>query len=141
MEIDKRIDELIELINKASYEYYVLDNPTITDQEYDDAYKELLKLEEKYPEKKRIDSPTNRVGGEALSKFDKAYVMDIKCDREDPIDYPGITSDTLISKINNAEKISIDSINKLLDYKDSVICFMSCANITPMIEEFKNSIK
>ena len=71
MEIDKRIDELIELINKASYEYYVLDNPTITDQEYDDAYKELLKLEEKYPEKKRIDSPTNRVGGEALSKFDK----------------------------------------------------------------------
>ena len=71
MEIEKRIDELIELINKASYEYYVLDNPTITDQEYDDAYKELLKLEEKYPEKKRMDSPTNRVGGEALSKFEK----------------------------------------------------------------------
>ena len=71
MEIEKRIDELIELINKASYEYYVLDNPTITDQEYDDAYKELLKLEEKYPDKKRMDSPTNRVGGEALSKFEK----------------------------------------------------------------------
>ncbi len=71
MEIDKRINELIELINKASYEYYVLDNPTITDQEYDDAYKELLRLEEKYPTKKRIDSPTNRVGGEALSKFEK----------------------------------------------------------------------
>ncbi len=71
MEIEKRIDELIEIINKASYEYYVLDNPTITDQEYDDAYKELLRLEEKYPEKKRVDSPTNRVGGEALSKFEK----------------------------------------------------------------------
>ena len=40
MEIEKRINELIELINQASYEYYVLDNPTITDQEYDDAYKE-----------------------------------------------------------------------------------------------------
>ena len=72
-----------------------------------------------------------------LSKFDKTFVMDIKCDREDPNDYPGITSDTLISKINNAEKISINSVNKLLEYKDSVICFMSCANITPMIEEFK----
>ena len=71
MEIEKRIDELIEIINKASYEYYVLDNPTITDQEYDDAYKELLRLEEKYPDKKREDSPTNRVGGEALSKFEK----------------------------------------------------------------------
>ena len=50
MEIEKRIEELVNLINKASYEYYVLDNPTITDQEYDDAYKELLTLEEKYPE-------------------------------------------------------------------------------------------
>ena len=71
MEVENRINELIELINKASYEYYVLDNPTITDQEYDDAYKELLRLEEKYPELKRDDSPTNRVGGEALSKFEK----------------------------------------------------------------------
>ncbi len=71
MEIEKRINELVDLINKASYEYYVLDNPTITDQEYDDAYRELLTLESKYPEYKRIDSPTNRVGGEAVSKFDK----------------------------------------------------------------------
>ena len=71
MEIEKRINELVDLINKASYEYYVLDDPTITDQEYDDAYKELLTLEEKYPEYKRLDSPTNRVGGEAVSKFDK----------------------------------------------------------------------
>ena len=71
MEIEKRIEELVNLINKASYEYYVLDNPTITDQEYDDAYKELLTLEEKYPELKRDDSPTNRVGGEAVSKFEK----------------------------------------------------------------------
>ena len=73
-----------------------------------------------------------------LSKFDKAFIMDIKCDREKPEDYPGITSDTLISKIKNASKISIDDISKLLDYKDSVICFMSCANITPMIEAYKN---
>ena len=71
MEIEKRIQELVDLINKASYEYYVLDNPTITDQEYDDAYRELLSLEDKYPEYKRDDSPTNRVGGEAVSKFDK----------------------------------------------------------------------
>ena len=67
----KRIDELINIINKASYEYYVLDNPTITDQEYDDAYNELLLLESKYPELKREDSPTNRVGGEAIEKFNK----------------------------------------------------------------------
>lgn len=71
MNIEKRIDELITKINKASYEYYALDNPSITDQEYDDYYNELLRLEEKYPELKREDSPTNRVGGEAIDKFNK----------------------------------------------------------------------
>ena len=69
--IESRIDELIKIINKASYEYYVLDNPTITDQEYDDYYMELLSLEKKYPELKRDDSPTNRVGGSVLDKFEK----------------------------------------------------------------------
>ena len=71
MDIKKKIDELIEKINKASYEYYALDNPSITDQEYDDYYNELLRLEEKYPDLKRVDSPTNRVGGEAIDKFNK----------------------------------------------------------------------
>lgn len=66
-----RIDELINIINKASYEYYVLDNPSITDQEYDDAYTELQRLENSYPELKREDSPTLRVGGEAIDKFEK----------------------------------------------------------------------
>ena len=67
----ERMDELIDYINKASYEYYVLDNPTITDQEYDDYYNQLLSIEEKYPELKREDSPTNRVGGAVLDKFEK----------------------------------------------------------------------
>lgn len=67
----KRIDELVEIINKASCEYYLNDSPSITDQEYDDYYSELLRLEEAYPELKREDSPTIRVGGEALSKFEK----------------------------------------------------------------------
>lgn len=71
MSIQERIDELISKINQASYEYYILDNPTMTDQEYDDYYKELLSLEEKHPEFKRPDSPTNRVGGNALDKFEK----------------------------------------------------------------------
>ncbi len=67
----ERYNELIDLINKASYEYYVLDMPTITDQEYDDYYNELLSIETKYPELKREDSPTNRVGGKVLDKFEK----------------------------------------------------------------------
>ena len=50
--IKNRMNELIEIINKAIYEYYVLDNPTLTDQEYDDAYTELQRLEKEYPEQK-----------------------------------------------------------------------------------------
>lgn len=69
--IEKRIEELIEILNKASYEYYTLDKPTITDQEYDDYYHELEKLEEKYPELIKENSPTKRVGGKIIDEFSK----------------------------------------------------------------------
>lgn len=69
--IQDRMDEIIKILNKASYEYYTLDKPTITDQEYDSYLRELIKLEEKYPEYKRADSPTVRVGGEIVESFDK----------------------------------------------------------------------
>lgn len=67
----KRIKELTEIINQANYEYYNLDNPTITDQEYDKYLRELINLEEKYPELADPNSPTKRVGGEAIDKFNK----------------------------------------------------------------------
>lgn len=69
--IEKRIDELINIINEANYNYHVLDNPTITDQEYDKYLQELYELEEKYPELVREDSPTKKIGGEVLEKFEK----------------------------------------------------------------------
>lgn len=69
--IEKRINELIEILNKANYEYYVLDNPTITDQEYDKYLRELMSLEEENPELVRPDSPTHRVGGQVVSEFKK----------------------------------------------------------------------
>ena len=67
----KRIKELTEIINQANYEYYNLDNPTITDQEYDKYLRELINLEEKYPGFADPNSPTKRVGGEAIDKFNK----------------------------------------------------------------------
>lgn len=67
----KRIQELTKIINQANYEYYNLDNPTITDQEYDKYLRELINLEEKYPELADPNSPTKRVGGEAIDKFNK----------------------------------------------------------------------
>lgn len=67
----ERMDKLIELINKASYEYYTLDKPTITDQEYDDYYHELEKIENEHPELVREDSPTKRIGGKVIDSFKK----------------------------------------------------------------------
>lgn len=66
-----RYDELIKLIEKANYEYYTLDNPTITDREYDNLMSELLDIEQKHPEIKRPDSPSEKIGGEIISEFQK----------------------------------------------------------------------
>ena len=71
MEIKQRIDYLIDLINEANYNYHVLDNPTIEDQEYDKYLRELYTLEEKYPEYSREDSPTKKIGGEVIDAFKK----------------------------------------------------------------------
>lgn len=68
-----RYNELVEIINKAIYEYYILDEPTITDQEYDDYFNELQRLERENPSLIRSDSPTIRVGGEAIDKFEKVH--------------------------------------------------------------------
>ena len=67
----KRIDELTSILKQANYEYYNLDNPSITDQEYDKYLRELINLEEKYPDLVDPNSPTKRVGGEAIDKFQK----------------------------------------------------------------------
>lgn len=67
----ERMNEVIEIINKTKYEYYTLDKPSITDQEYDRYLGELLRIEEKHPEWKRTDSPTIRVGGEVIDGFQK----------------------------------------------------------------------
>lgn len=71
MEPKQRIDYLVNIINEANYNYHVLDNPTITDQEYDKYLRELYMLEEKYPELVREDSPTKKIGGEVIDSFQK----------------------------------------------------------------------
>ena len=69
--IETRMKELIEILNQANYNYYVLDNPTITDQEYDKYLRELINLETKYPELKQENSPSERVGGTVIDSFNK----------------------------------------------------------------------
>ncbi|EGJ27662.1 NAD-dependent DNA ligase LigA [Streptococcus porcinus] len=69
--MEKRIIELTNLLNQYRQEYYTNDNPTVSDQEYDKLYHELLALETEYPEFIQKDSPTQGVGGLILSGFEK----------------------------------------------------------------------
>ena len=71
MNYKERMDELVHRLNEANYRYYVLDDPRMLDFEYDHLLRELEVLEAEHPEYARADSPTKRVGGEALSKFEK----------------------------------------------------------------------
>ncbi len=71
MEIKERYMNLIKEIELCNYQYYTLDNPTISDYEYDRLMKELIEIEEKYPEIKINNSPTSRIGGKVLDKFNK----------------------------------------------------------------------
>lgn len=59
---ENRVKELHKLLNQYNYEYHVLDNPSVPDAEYDRLMRELIELEEKYPELKTPDSPSQRVG-------------------------------------------------------------------------------
>ena len=70
-EAQERIETLKTLLNRYSYEYYVLDKPSISDKEYDQHYQELEKLEKAHPELITTDSPTQRIGGTILPGFTK----------------------------------------------------------------------
>lgn len=78
---------------------------------------------------------------EVLTNADKSYIMDIHCDRERQEDYPGVSSDTLIERVPNSEKVSVDDVEKLLKHKNSVICFMSCTNIYVLLEKYKELLQ
>ncbi|WP_315010251.1 NAD-dependent DNA ligase LigA [uncultured Streptococcus sp.] len=69
--MNKRMNELVALLNRYATEYYTSDNPSVSDSEYDRLYRELVELETTYPDQVLADSPTHRVGGKVLDGFEK----------------------------------------------------------------------
>ena len=69
--MNKRMNELVALLNRYAAEYYISDNPSVSDSEYDRLYRELVELETAYPDQVLADSPTHRVGGKVLDGFEK----------------------------------------------------------------------
>lgn len=146
----ERIEYLVKLLNKAGYEYYTLDNPSITDQEYDKYLRELELLEKKYPEYKMADSPTQRVGGKVISKFEK--VVHEKPMLSLPDVFNIVEIENFYNKIKNAGisphfvcEQKIDGLSVSLVYKNGVLVSAATRgdgtvgeNITHNVKTIKN---
>ena len=120
--MEKSMQELVELLNKYAYEYYVLDNPTVSDGEYDKLYDELVKME-KETGIVLFDSPTKRVGGEPVSSFKKhkhisrLYSLDKALTDEELFDFDRKIKKTGIDTKYTVE-YKFDGLTMCLTYSD-----------------------
>lgn len=142
----ERIDELTDLLNKYAYEYYTLDNPSVSDFEYDRLMEELIKLEEKYPDKKRKDSPTQRIGGEIIDEFTKVsheipmFSLGNVFNEEEVIDFDNKIKKEFESREYVAE-LKIDGLAVSLEYKNGVFYRASTRGDGVVGEDITHNVK
>lgn len=126
MSIENRMNELIDLINYHNEKYYNQDEPEISDFEYDNLMKELIKIEEENPELKRTDSPTNRVGGKPLDKFEqivhKIPMLSLSnaYSGQDLRDFDKRVRDMVNYDVEYVVEFKIDGLSVGLTYNDGV---------------------
>jgi len=123
MESQKRMQELNDLLIDANYQYYVLDNPTMPDFEYDHLLRELEELEKEFPQFAAANSPTKRVGGEALSQFEKVVHPVPLMSLQDVFSIEEL--EAFLTKVKSAEpdaefsvEPKIDGLSVALEYVD-----------------------
>lgn len=126
MDPKDRILQLTKLLNEAGYKYYVLDNPDMPDYEYDRLLRELEELEAAHPELVTADSPTKRVGGEALSQFEKVSHPVPLMSLQDVFSMDELTDflDKTISAEGTAEfsvEPKIDGLSVALEYENGIL--------------------
>ena len=126
MSAQKRIEELRNLINYHNEKYYNQDSPEIEDFEYDNLMKELIELEEQNPELKTNDSPSNRVGGKPLDKFDqvvhKIPMLSLSngYSWQDLKDFDLRVREAVEGEVEYVVEFKIDGLSVGLNYNDGV---------------------
>lgn len=122
----RRISELTDKINYHNDKYYMLDNPEISDYEYDMMLQELMDLENLYPEFKEVDSPTQRVGGKALESFNqvthKVAMLSLSnsYNEGDLIDFNNRVKKVINDKVEYVVEQKIDGLSVTLTYEDGI---------------------
>lgn len=123
--VEKRINELRDEIRKHEYYYYVLDNPSISDAEYDGLVKELTELENKHPQLITPDSPTQRVGGQPLSSFPTVKHSSALLSLDNAFSLAELREfDRRINRVGNVSymaELKIDGLSIALTYQDGVL--------------------
>ncbi len=122
----ERMKELVQILEKANYDYYVLDNPTMEDFEFDKLLTELETLEKKYPEYKDPNSPTSHVGGDAISKFNQVKHEIPMMSLSDAFSYDELRQfdlrlRNLVSDIEYECELKIDGLSVSCVYEDGVL--------------------
>ena len=126
MDVKKRIDELVDFLEEHNRRYYIEDKPIISDYEYDQAMKELMDLEESQPELKRLDSPSQRVGGAVLDGFTKVTYTTPKLSLGNAFSAEDLKEfDQRVKKeVNNPTYIleqKFDGLTVILNYEDGIL--------------------
>ncbi len=146
MNILERLNELKEILNQASYQYYVLDQPTLEDYEYDRYMEELIKLENEHPELKTIDSPTNKIGGEVLSKFEKVVHTTKMMSLSDAFNFDELMDfDARVRKeapmATYCCELKIDGLSVSLRYEDGILIQGATRGNGEIGENITNNVK
>lgn len=126
-QMQARYDALIKEIEKHNHLYYVMDQPSITDQAYDALMKELLQIEAAHPEMKRVDSPSQRVGGAALSSFSQVahsvrlLSLDNAYNAEDLLSFERRAVQELTGLPKFVVEYKIDGLSVALTYRNGIL--------------------
>lgn len=143
---EARLNELKEILNKAAYEYYVLDHPTMEDYEYDRLMAELIKIENEYPELKTADSPTNKIGGEVLTKFEKVTHTSKMMSLSDAFNYQELLEfDARVRKeapeATYCCELKIDGLSVSLKYEEGLLVLGATRGNGQIGENITNNVK
>ncbi|HBQ24969.1 MAG TPA: DNA ligase (NAD(+)) LigA [Syntrophomonas sp.] len=144
--VSERINELRQELRKHEYHYYVLDDPLVSDAEYDGLMQELRQLENEYPELITPDSPTQRVGGQAAEKFKPVIHRKPLLSLDNAFSLPELQEfnrrvSRMVEAVSYMAELKIDGVSIVLIYRDGILVNAATRGDGLVGEDVTNNIK